>query len=212
MVKDERSKEHRGTAEMSADFQSFRPEPLPRTRISAGAYVLAVLSFIPLLGVVLGIGALLWAGISKGTGRLAVTILAICGIAFTFGLYGWLFHEATNPDGVFAPLSSQLAEQLLVENVKAIELFKLQTGSYPETLTDLQGQLPQGTMFSPMDPTIGIAGGMQDFYYERVGSEGYYLRSVGPDGQAFTADDVLPALGPGPQGEIGLLTDRQSGS
>jgi len=46
------------------------------------------------------------------------------------------------------------------------------------------------------------------FYYERVGTDHYYLRGVGPDGRPFTADDILPQVQLTPGSKLGLLIEH----
>jgi hypothetical protein len=62
------------------------------------------------------------------------------------------------------------------------------------------------TVFDPTDVKLG--GGGRYFHYERVGTDHYYLRSVGPDGQPFTGDDILPNVEVKPGSKVGVLTAR----
>ena len=48
------------------------------------------------------------------------------------------------------------------------------------------------------------------FYYERSGDAHYYLRSVGNDGKAFTADDILPNIKQTQSSKIGLLLQKEA--
>ena len=48
------------------------------------------------------------------------------------------------------------------------------------------------------------------FYYERSGDTHYYLRSVGNDGEAFTADDILPNIEQTQNSKIGLLLQKEA--
>jgi len=48
------------------------------------------------------------------------------------------------------------------------------------------------------------------FYYERSGDAHYYLRGVGNDGKAFTADDILPNIEQTENSKIGLLLQKEA--
>src|ERR1700720_1002039 len=174
--------------------------PLPQderpNRIGAGAFVVGGLSFIPLLGVPFGIVAIVWGIASRKTGRLIVALCGAGGIAFTVVLYAGLFYFGFVQDGgIYDRLRGQLAQQQLYTLVQAVEFYRLQYGSYPDSLKQLQATLPKQSLVMVFDPAdFRLGSGPRYFYYERVGTDHYYLRSAGADGQPFTADDIVPDI------------------
>ena len=112
-------------------------------KIGLGAYVVAGLSFIPLLGVPLGIAAIVWGIVSRRTGHRLVALLGAGGIALTIFLYGGLFFFGfVQHGGVYDRLRGQLAQQQLYVLAQAIEFYRLQYGSYPDSLDQLKATLP----------------------------------------------------------------------
>jgi hypothetical protein len=190
------------------------PPPTGRRgdRIDAAAYVLGGLAFIPLIGVPLGIAAIIWAIVSRKRGRGLVASLGVGGIAFTIVLYGGLFFFGfVQTGGIYDRLRGQFAQQQLYTLVQAVEFYRLQYGSYPQSLEQLQATLPKQSVVITIDPTGFRLGSLpRRFYYQRVGTDHYYLRGVGPDDQSFTADDILPDVTIAPNSKIGLLLDKPS--
>ena len=180
-----------------------------REKLGASAFVVAGLSYIPLIGVVFGIAAVVWGIVSRKTGRLRVALIGAGGIVFTIVLYGGLIYFGTvQRGGVYDRLRVQLAQQQLYVLTQAVEFYRQQYGAYPDTLQQLQATLPKQSLVMVFDPTdFRFDGVSRYFYYERAGADHYYLRSVGPDGQAFTADDILPEITIAPNSKIGLLLD-----
>ena len=191
---------------------SPQPTDRERAKIGTAAYVVAGLSFIPLIGVPLGVAAIVWGIVSRKAGRLIVVLLGTGGIAVTIILYGGLFYLGfVQHGGIYDRLRGQLAQQQLYTLVQAVEFYRLQYGSYPDSLKQLQASLPEQSLVMVFDPTdFRLGSGPRYFYYERVGTDHYYLRSAGADGQPFTADDIVPDIKIAPNSKIGLLLDAPS--
>ncbi len=183
------------------------PSDSGRARLGSGAWVVAGLSYIPLVGVVFGVVAIVWGMATRKTGRLKLALIGAGGIAFTIVLYGGLIYFGfVQRGGVYDRLRTQIAQQQLYTLVQAVEFYRLQYGNYPDTLKQLQASLPKQSLVMVFDATdFGLGSGSRYFYYERVGADHYYLRSVGADGQPFTADDILPEITIAPNSKIGLL-------
>lgn len=182
-------------------------EPRP---VGCLPYVLAGASFIPLVGIIFGIIVIVW-GIAKKIRHLI--IIGSLGILFSVVLYGSLFYFGMyQRGGIYDKLRAQMAVTMLNSTVKEIEYYKLQHGSYPKSLEDLKPQ-EANSFESSIDPTATERGKPVDerFYYELDPSgKFYYLRSVGPDGVPFTADDILPSLPPSETQNTGLKLEKQS--
>ena len=102
-----------------------------------------------------------------------------------------------------------MAHSQLDTLVPAIEFYKVGYGAYPASLAELQKALPKNSFFSVFDSSSTMVGMPQHYFYERVGTDHYYLRGVGPDGVPFTADDIVPEVDPSVAGKIGLLIDKR---
>jgi len=183
-------------------------------RLGTLPFVLGGMSFIPLLGVPFGLIAIFWGLWALATGKQGGKRLAAIGaggISFTIVLYGALFYFGfMKRGGVYDDLRVRLAQAELNSLVQSIEFYKTQHGSYPESLQSLQASLPKESFVSIIDPTdVKIGGHQRNFFYERVGDAHYYLRGVGPDGQPFTPDDIVPQVVVTPGSKVGLLLQRQ---
>ncbi len=184
--------------------------PLPpeeRKPLGCLPYAIGGASFIPLFGVLFGIVAIIW-GIARRAWQLIV--LGICGILFTVLIYGALFYFGMfQRGGFYDRLRSQLAVTMLNDAVKDIEFYKLQHGRYPATLSDVE---PKDKMQVNhfMDPTSLARGSKDTHFYYQLDTSGsfYFLRSVGPDGIPFTADDVIPTIPANERKNTGLRIQR----
>jgi hypothetical protein len=185
-----------------------------RAKLGALPFVIAGLSFIPLVGVPFGVVAIVWSIATGKVRRLTLGLIGAGGILFTVVLYGGLFYFVmVQHGGVDDRLRAELARQQLYTLVQAVEFYNLQYGSYPETLTQLREALPKQSFVGIFDPTdFRLSGPPRNFYYERSGPDHYYLRGVGPDGTPFTADDILPEITIPPTSRIGLLLNRPANS
>jgi Type II secretion system (T2SS), protein G len=169
------------------------------------SFVLGGLSDIPLIGVVFGIIAIVVGLATSQPGGKKLAAIGAGGIAFTVLAYSSLFYFGfVQRGGIYDDLRAKLAQSQLNDLVPAVEMYKLQHGAYPESLQVLQRAQPKDSttfIFDPSDMSFG--GNSRLFFYERVGSSHYYLRSVGADGKPFTKDDIVPQVsGSG----IGLLS------
>ncbi len=181
-----------------------------RAKLGASPYVVAGLAYIPLIGVVFGVVALVWGFATKKRGGRRLAAIGAGGITFTVTLYGALFYFGVGQrGGVYDELRSKLAATTLTSLVNAIEVYKLQTGRYPDSLEMLRQSLPEDSPITVFDPTdVRMDGKARQFYCEVLDAGHYYLRSVGRDGQPFTPDDILPVVEVKPGSKLGLLTKK----
>ena len=170
-------------------------------------FVVGGMSFIPLIGVLFGVVAIIWGLVTKKSGGKKLALIGGGGIVFTIVLYSALFYFGfAQRGGVYDDLRKKLSETTITSLVQAIEFYKTQNGKYPESLEVLQKSLPENSMVFVFDPTDVKMGGQPRYYhYELIDGEHYYLLGVGPDGQPFTADDVLPKIEVGPKSKVGLV-------
>lgn len=189
---------------MDSDAQPPQVPPPLRKPLGCLPYAIGGASFIPLVGVLFGLIAIVW-GIARGAWQLIV--LGACGILFTIVIYSALFYFGfVYRGGIFDELRSQLAVTMLNDAIKEIEFYKVQHGQYPTNLSELDPK-NQTQMPKTFDPTIIDFGAKRDrhFFYQLDASGSFYfLRSVGPDGIPFTADDIVPTIPEDERSNTGL--------
>lgn len=178
-------------------------------RIGRGPYVVGGLSFIPLIGVIFGVIAIILGVVNFKRGGKNLIFIGIGGILFTIILYGGLFYFGfIKKGGVFDELKYKVAKHQLTTLVETIEFHKLMNGKYPESLEALAKSMPKDkplfvhdpTQFNTFDKTKASY-----FYYELLDDgKTYYLLGVGPDKKPFTADDLLPEVDMSKLKNIGL--------
>ena len=168
-------------------------------------FVVGGMSFIPLLGVVFGLIALVWGLVSAKRGGKLLAAMGAAGIAFTVLIYSALFYFGfAQRGGVYDDLRGQMAQNNLDSLVSTIESY----GQYPASLAALQDTLPQERSIILFDPlTSAISGQPEYFFYQRVGERQYHLRSLGADDKPFTDDDIVPHMPAQNGGNSGLLRD-----
>jgi len=193
--------------------RSKMSEDQKQEKLGAFPYVIGGLSFIPILGVLFGIIAITWGLVTKKLGGKKLSIIGACGISVTIIVCSCIvYFDHMVRGGMFGDLRAQLAETTIHQVVQAIEFYKIQNGTYPDSLKTLRDSLPQNSMVFVHDPTDVKEGGEpRNFYYEVVDEGHYYLLSVGPDGQPFTQDDILPKMEIGQDSKVGLLIKQKSG-
>ena len=169
-----------------------------KKRIGCLPYALGGASFIPLLGVPVGIAAIVIGIIKRKVGGWKLIVLGSLGILLTIGLYGTLFYQGfVKRGGIYDELRGELTKNSLAILVKEIEFYKLNKGSYPESLNDLETDPSKG--FVSIYDTSSVKIGMKEpklFTYEKIDENSYYLSSDGIDGIPGTADDIFPAVDP----------------
>src|SRR5262249_41712505 len=128
------------------------------------------------------------------------------GIAFTVVLFGGVFYFGfVQRGGIYDDMRRHMAQRQLNQLVQSIEFYKVMHGGYPATFEELQQAVGKETWTFFDDPSDMNLVGRRKFHYERVGIDKYYLRSVGPDGQPFTPDDILPQVDDAQLPKLGLL-------
>lgn len=175
----------------------------PRERLPGGYYAFGAASFVPLLGVIVGIIAIAIGLGSRKTGGRLLALLGAGGIAFSVLLYGSLFYFGfVQRGGVYDGLRAQMAQSTINALVPQIEFYRLQHGSYPPSLDALRKASPGQQMLPTFDPSTPLP---RPFHYQRVGDDHYYLFGLGPDGKPFTADDLQPTVDVSKGSRVGWL-------
>jgi hypothetical protein len=183
-------------------------------KLGTFSFVLGGMSFIPLIGLLFGISAIVWGLATKKLGGKRLAAIGAGGIAFTVAIYSALFYFGFEQrGGVYDDLRGKLAQSTINSLVPSIEFYKIQNGKYPESLEALQKSLPKNSFVSVFDPTVvGLGTQPRYFFYERVGDDHYYLRGLGSDGKPFTGDDIVPQIPSASGSKLGLLLERKAGA
>ena len=167
---------------------------------------IAGLSFIPLIGILLGLISIIWGLTTKKLGGKKLALIGTGGIAFTIILYfglNYYYSGFVKPDVSYFEYESSYksVERFLPFLVEVIEFYKAQQGSYPESLE-------AAIKFRMKKVPVILIDSIRYLYYEVVDNEHYYLLGVGQDGKPFTEDDILPKVEVGPSSKVGLLIKK----
>ena len=184
-------------------------------RISRGKhgplpFVLAGISFIPLIGVPLGLICIAVAVVVRKDNSKLLGVLGACGILSTIVLYGvvlplvGLMFSLGSHSSMFEPH----ARSILTTMVRHIEYYKLQNNRYPTDLAELRSSLKDGEMVFSFDVTgpLKMGESPREFHYEVINNgKQYVLFSIGADGKPFTKDDIHPLIDPTKDRAIGWV-------
>ena len=170
-------------------------QKLQKSGVAITSLILGIISFIPLVGVLIGLLAIILGVISLkqikklglGGKKMATfgIVLGILGILFTIAIYSFLFYFGfVSNKGPWAELKPQVSQQILTQDAGALELYKKIYGHYPENLDEA---LKAGYTIFKNDHYL------KPFFYQ-VSEDGqnYELRSLGADGEYGTEDDIFP--------------------
>jgi len=185
---------------------------MQKEKLGVFPYVIAGLSFIPLIGVIFGIVAIVWGMVTTKLGGRTLAFLGAGGILFTIIIYSALFYFGFQQrGGLYDDLRQTMAKSNLLQVVQSIEFYKLQNGNYPDSLETLKESLPENSMVFIFDVTdMNSTGKPRYYHYKLIDASSYYLLGVGIDGKPFTADDIVPKLEVNEGSNIGLKVDFNS--
>lgn len=125
-----------------------------------------------------------------GIGAVGCLAVLIVGAVSAFSML--FFFGFQQRGGVYDDLRGRLAVTQMNQLVPYIEMYKSQHGEYPESLTQIAETIPSNVPVTIYDSAQPPTETRRVFHYERVGDTNFILRSVGADGEAFTADDIVP--------------------
>jgi len=156
-------------------------------------YILAGVSFIPLVGIFAGLACIIGAVRGQKSNSKLIGGLGFAGIMVSVVLFGNLaYHMFTNFDSKqFEPQSIKNLSLL----VNHIEKYKSKNGQYPLTLEALRENLAHDEFITSFDVSLPIqtSGEKLDFHYELINrGQNYLLFGIGQDTLAFTNDDIFP--------------------
>ena len=193
---------------VTLEQRSSEPGLGSRPKLGRLATVVGALSLVPLVGAPLALIAIVWGFLTKKRGANWLAWMGLGGTAISVAAAIAILAFRSH-DFPFGPMTQMLAGQELASAVQAIEFHKVQTGHYPNALTDLRDSLPPEAMAFIFDPSkMWSMGTARMFFYERIDDDHYYLLSGGANGKPSTADDVVPAITIKPGSHAGLTTKR----
>jgi len=124
------------------------------------------------------------------------------GMLITIAIYGSLFYFSFNTDA-FRPAFAEAAQTELNDLVKSVEFYKLQNGSYPDSLQQIDTKGSFTFIYDPCS-THKLGDNEEPFHYSKKGNK-YLLFSVGEDGKPNTADDIYPTLTNADTSKLGFI-------
>jgi hypothetical protein len=159
-----------------------RIEPITRFK---SQYFLGLLCLIPFIGFIAGVVI-----IYRAFFILKDVLFALIGFTGIIITICFIYYLANSPENkkVFADISQTEINDL----VKSIEFYKLQNGSYPDSL---QQVIDKNSLISIYDISqdAKTGGHLPMYQYKKLGNK-YLLFSPGLDGKPNTKDDIYPTL------------------
>ncbi|PLY05046.1 MAG: hypothetical protein C0625_13495 [Arcobacter sp.] len=182
-----------------------------KNKHGVGAFVLAGISFIPLIGIFTGVICIIIAAIGRKTNSRLLGFLGFAGIIFSVVLYGSMFYKLFQGDGLGGKNFEPHAISAMTSLVRNIEYIKLQSGSYPKNMEEVRGNLKEGEIVFSYDVSGPMKMGQKqrDFHYEVINNgNNYLLFGVGLDAEPFTQDDIYPLIDPVKDQNIGWVKSK----
>jgi hypothetical protein len=143
-------------------------------------------------------------------GGRKVAAVAAAGVVLNVIGYAALFYVGIAKKDIFADLTGRMAHENLRRAVREVEYWRLQHGSYPDSLAQLASSSVDARLAPLYDHTVNVRDGRAPYFFYERAPDGthYWLRARGPDEEPFTSDDVLPQLPDSERARTGLLLDR----
>jgi hypothetical protein len=186
------------------NFKKFIDSRIPQISRDKSAvkklYYWGLLGFVPNIGFITGIVLLI-----KGTSKYKDRTLIIIGISdILFTIIFW---------SIFIPISEnsksgiksrvEFTQTQLNTVFKTIEFYKLEKGTYPDSLQQIENYKGFVLISDPINLKF-FSNKSSNFYYKKV-NEKYYLFSAGLDGILFTKDDIYPLVNPSDTNKFGII-------
>jgi hypothetical protein len=154
---------------------------------------LAVLAFVPGLGVIFGSAAVSWGLVSdRPRARLAIALGAVGALVQMLGGLGLALWMRDTP--MAREIQATTARADLARLVSELDAYRTEAGRYPQSLQTLIGYPIPRRLINIYDQSAGVF--RQRPYTYRVAPDGrtFDLLAVGPDGVPDTPDDIRPQL------------------
>jgi len=162
-------------------------------------YWWGLVGLVPNFGVIAGL-ILFFKGIFQYKDR-GLVIIGVADVLLTV-LFWWAFHMWAGNSGVATQLKMKLTRDQLNNVFRNVEFYKLQHGTYPDSLKQIEKVDAYIWIDDPLQSHSG--GKRANFFYQKVRDK-YWLFSVGLDGKPFTKDDIYPRIELADTAKFGLL-------
>ena len=170
------------------------------TQAKKPPYLLGLLCLIPMIGAFAGLAMILLGAIRYKDKWLI--IIGSTGVAWTIGFYSWMFYFTFH-----SPLVQKSFSVLTLYEINCvardIELYKVKTGAYPDSLKQLL-KFDKSLSIYETQRALTLNDTVTYFQYHKIGDK-YTLFSVGPDAKPNTGDDLYPTVFDSAADKFGLV-------
>ncbi len=165
--------------------------------------IIGFASFIPFLGVFLGLAAFIIGFIKASVGGWKVALLGLAGLLVNAGIIVVTLRALPEKfDQHMTQAYGMVAQEKLKKNVMALEYYKQVNGRYPKDLSEMAPKGQSMEDFRAAADLYDFSGGKPvpgsplAFYQYELSGDGttYRLFGVGADKVPGTSDDVFPVL------------------
>lgn len=149
-------------------------------------YLLAVLSFLPVAGIFIGLVLLIVLHKESFVNKKIINTFLILGILSSFAFY-FFISKTYSWGNVYHHTTVVESTKKLTRLIDKIEIYNKKFGHFPESLEIMKADVEDPILQLTEDENKGI-------YYYELNEQGYYLFSLGFDNTPFTSDDVFPNI------------------
>ncbi|HUF31310.1 MAG TPA: type II secretion system protein GspG [Gemmatimonadaceae bacterium] len=169
------------------------PAPAAAAR-SWPLFTLAALAFLPFAGILFGAVGLTWGLLSSRPRAMTAAFVAAGGALLNIIAFVALTVFVTKDTDIYSQARTVAVQNDLLTLVREIEDFREENSAYPPSLSALQQRPAILRTINIYDQTAGVLKPRIYAYEPSADGRAYDLFSVGPDGEAGTADDIRPVL------------------
>jgi hypothetical protein len=171
--------------------EAVPPKPKPAWPL----FLVAVLSFVPILGIVFGGAGATWGLVSSRPRAIRAALIAMTGALLNIVVMFLLGMGVGAKPAAALQARHDLTQTELLAVVVALEDYHAAEHAYPPSLQVLQRRMLPRRIVPTMDLSAGPLHFPHEYrYVVAPDGETYDLYAAGPDNVAGTADDVRPLL------------------
>lgn len=165
------------------------------------AYFFAILSFIPIVGIIFIISSFSYGIAKRKIGGYKILIIGVIGLIIQIALANYSFNKLlSDDDSIMVEVTTKSAYENLDKTIKNIELFKKYKNKYPDNLEELikfnntldkkSTHLYEKFVIFNLFKERNIE--KLFINYKLINNNEYYLYSKGMDAKKNTKDDLYP--------------------
>lgn len=169
-------------------------QPDKSLRSPTPLFVVAVLSFVPIVGIFFGAAGATWGMISSRRRAMLAAMISLAG-AFA-NIAGLILFSVLSPGSQTASADANRAmtQREMLKIVVALDRYHDEKHAYPASLPELKQSLGILHPLNLLDYSGGIFHFKNYQYVVAADGESYDLSATGPDNKSGTADDQRPVL------------------